>query len=353
MLHHSLLVQWALLLATVSSSIVADERVFVPTMEEQRFLKEGVERAKQLEEKYSTLAMVGITEHYYSHPTEGQQYLVDRFRFLRRGHKYCLLEVNKTNPDATQQKAVYHAVRLITPKANYQFVAEGQNDAAFFSLGEKDKIDNPVQLGEFIDYLVHNNWETGSAPFGLSSDLACPFDLTIAQAASPERGGYINAIQESVVDGERVIRLKMRYYYRAKEEANGEVSFFPEHYWAVKDSTIEGVNGNTGKVFRVYKTRNEYDFNGDFPKLKKATVETWDADEKKLLQSEVSTISNIDFSTPDISLFDTSQFPLAEHQLFQLSPRPIAWWRIAFFVVGLLLIVVGLFLRFKKPKEQS
>ncbi len=347
MMFRIFIVQCVAVLMIFSALARAEEGVFVPSETQRVLLQEGIEKAKKLEKRYSALTMEGTTEHQSSRSTAEEQHCVDRFRFLRRGREYCLLEINKSNPEARHGKtAVYHTGRLITPKANYQFVALGKNDAALFSLGEKINIENSAHLVDSIGYLVNVNWETGSAPFGFAVDLSCPFDIVNAKTSSPNQGGYIKGMTEELIDGEKVIVLKMGYYYHGNN-AKGEISFFPDHYWAVRNSMTESVNSKTGKIINVYKTRNEYIFDGDFPKLKKATIETWDADAKTLLQSEVSTISNIDFTEPDLSLFDPKQFPI-DSDVPTLTPARMSPARIICIVLGIVLIAWGLWLRFSK-----
>jgi hypothetical protein len=104
-----------------------------------------------------------------------------------------------------------------------------------------------------------------------------------------------------------VASLKMGYYY-GNSESNGKVSFYREHYWAVKDAMIEGIRMDTGTIDCVFKTSNDYDFSEAFPKLKKTTIETWDAEGKKLFDSEISTITSIDFTMPDVTVFDPKQY---------------------------------------------
>ena len=353
MKNHTVFVQWASLLVLFGASAFAEEGVFVPTDEQRALLKEGIEYAKELEKRYSNLTMVGTTEHFYSDKPEEQQRFTERFRFVRLGYEYCLLESQTTVPGVEHSKPdVFHACRLINTRASYRFVEQGQNDPPTFVLGEKTKIENHDDLVRDIDYLVHANWETGSAPYCVSVDLSCPFDISTARAASPKQGGYIKGITEEVVDGKRVVSLKMGYYY-GNPESNGEVSFYPDHYWAVKDAMIEGISSRTEKVDYVFKTSNVYDFSDTFPKLKKTTIETWDAD-GKLLESEISTITSIDFTTPDVTAFDPKQYvggaPVDDEE-FILPKQRLSPWQITGVIVGILLIIWGFWMRFAGKKE--
>lgn len=311
-------------------------------------MKEGIESTKELEERYSNLTMLGTTEHRDLYNPEEEKHLIKRFRFIRLGHEYCLLEVRAFDLGAgSGESEVFHACHLINPRASYRFSSQGRNDPPAFVLDEKVKIESHDDLVETIDYLVHSNWEVGSAPYSMSVDLSCPFDISAAQATSPKQGGYIKGMREDVVDGKKVVTLKMGYYY-GDPESSGEVSFYPDHYWAVKDAMIECLRSDTGKVDCIFKTSNDYDFSDTFPKLKKTTIETWDGEGKKRLQSETSTITSIDFTAPAVSAFDPNQFPLqGDNFLPPLHSRSMSPWRIAAMLVGVVFIFGGLWLRFK------
>ena len=354
MKYHTVFVQWALLVVLFGASAFAEEGAFVPTDEQRALLKEGVEYAKELEERYSNLTMVGTTEHFYSDKPEEQQRFTEHFRFVRLGHEYCLLESQATVPGVERSKPdVFYACRLINSKANYRFVSQGQNDPPTFVLSEKTKIENHDDLVRDIDYLVHANWETGSAPYCVSADLSCPFDISTARAASPKQGGYIKGITEEVVAGKRVVSLKMGYYY-GNPESNGEVSFYPDYHWAVKDAMIEGINGSTEKIDWIFKTSNVYDFSDTFPKLTKTTIETWNADANKLLESTISTITSIDFTTPDVATFDPKQYvggaPVDDGKSV-LTKQHFSLWQITGIIIGIILIIWGLWMRFAGKKE--
>jgi len=349
---HTVFVQWISLLVLFGATAFAEESVFVPSEEQRALLKEGIEYSKELEKRYSNLSMEGTTEHRNLYNPEEEQHYTESFRFVRLGHEYCLLEYQATIPGVEHSKPeMFHMCRLINPRANYRFSAQGRNDPPIFALDEKDKIENPDHLVEMIDILVHSNWKTGSAPYCVSDDLSCPFDISAARAAAHEQGGYIKGMAEEVVDGRRVVTLKMGYYY-GNTESKGEVSFYPDHYWAVKDAMIECIAQNTETIHSVFKTSNVYDFSDAFPKLKKTAIETWDADGKKLFQSEVSTITSIDFTVPDVSAFDPKRYVGGKHEdakdTFLPTTRHLSPFQIAGIIIGILLITWGFWLRFKK-----
>ncbi|MDR0520454.1 MAG: hypothetical protein LBH00_01225 [Planctomycetaceae bacterium] len=305
MKYHAVFVQRALLLMLFGVSAFAEEGVFVPTETQRMLLKEGAEYAKKLEERYSNLTMLGTTEFFDSDKPEEQRH-PERFRFVRIGHQYCLVESQVTVPGAGRGKPkVLRMCYLVNPRAYYRFMSQDRNNPSL-ALAEKIEIENHDRLAGMIDYHVNVNWQTGAAPYCVAVDLSCPFDISAARAASPKQGGYIKGITEEIVDGKRVVALAMGYYY-GNTESNGRVSFYPDYYWAVKDAMIEGIK-STGEIYAVFKTSNIYDFSDTFPKLTKTTIETWDADGKKLQQSEISTITSIDFTVPDVSVFDAKQF---------------------------------------------
>ena len=354
MRYHTVFVQWILLLVLLGASVFAEEGMFVPTEEQQALLREGAEYAKKLEERYSNITMAGTTERFYSNWPEGQQRFIEHFRFVRLGHESCLLEVHGSMPGVGRgEPELFHTCRLINSKAYYQFVAQGQNDPPTFALGEKINFENHEDLAGTINYLVHVNWETGSAPYSVSVDLSCPFDISTARAASPKQGGYIKGITEEVVDGKRVVTLNMGYYY-GTPESNGKVSFYRDHHWAVKDATIESIRSDTEKVDCICKTNNVYDFSDTFPKLTKTTIETWDADGTTLLKSEISTITSIDFTEPDVEVFDPKRYvggkPIDQGEVV-LTKQRFSSWQIAGIIAGILLIVWGLWMRLAGKKE--
>jgi hypothetical protein len=355
MKYETVLVQWVSLLVLFGASVFAEECVFVPTEEQRVLLKEGIEYTKELEKRYSNLTMEGSTEHLDLYNPEEEKHFTKHFRFIRIGHEYCSLEVRAFyQGEGSGESEAFHAYHLINPRASYRFSTQGLNDPPIFVLDEKVKIEDHEHLVGMIDYLVHSNWETGSAPYGMSVDLSCPFDISTARVASPKQGGYIKGITEEVIDGKRMVTLKMGYYY-GNPESNGEVSFYRDYYWAMKDAMIEGIRSDTEKIGFVYKTSNIYDFSDTFPKLKKTTLETWDAEGKKLLESEISTITSIDFTVPDVTAFDPKRYISGkqEEDWDTLLPttRSFTSGQIAGFIIGILLIVWGLGLMLKKTRS--
>jgi hypothetical protein len=140
----------------------------------------------------------------------------------------------------------------------------------------------------------------------------------------------------------------MSYYY-GSTDSNGVISFYPDHYWAVKDKMVDGIAENTGKLHCVFKTSNVYDFSDAFPKLKKTTDEIWDAEGKKMLQSKISTITNIDFTVPDVSAFDGKRFADGgnlEDMEVVLTTQRFSTFQIVMMSIGILLIALGLWMRF-------
>ena len=350
-------VKWFLLLVLFVASVFAEEGVFVPTEEQRALLQEGIEQAKELKEWYSNITMLGTTEHVYpinQYSPEDERRWTEHFRFIRLGYEYCLLEIQSRYPGTNGgEPEVYHTSSLINPRAYYRFVAQGQNDPPTFALSEKIKLENHEELVNMIDFLVHSDWETGSASYSVTVDLSCPFDISTARAATPKQGGYIKGITEKIIDGKRVVTLKMGYYYGGGE-SSGEVSFYPDHYWAVKEEIVGAIRQDTETVDWIYKTRNVYDFSETFPLLKLTTSETWDAEGKILLNSTISTITSIDFTPPDVEVFDPIRFvSSAEIDAWgTVQPRQrLSPFQIAGIIIGLLLIAWGLGLRFWTPKK--
>jgi len=358
MRYHAVFALWIALLVLFGALVVAEEYVFAPTEEQRALLREGVAQTKILEERYSNFTLTGMTEHLNSYDPESERRWTEHFRFARLGHQYCLLEIHASNlrlGNGVTDTEETHMVRLINPRASYGFESQGQNDSPPFSLSGKTKIENNDDLVNVIDILVQSNWVTGSAPFSMSVDLSCPFDISTARAASSKQGGYIKGIAEEIIDGERVVTLKMGYYY-GDGVSNGEVSFYRDHYWAVKEAVTGGIRQDTGKVDVVFKTNNVYDFSDTFPRLTKTSFETWDAEGKKLLESEISTITSIDFTPPDVAVFDPTRFVSnAEIDAWgAILPRQrLSPFQIAGIVIGLLLIAWGLGLRFWTPKKHE
>jgi hypothetical protein len=350
MRYHAVFIQWFSLLALFGATAFA-EGVFIPTDEQRALLREGAEYAKKLEERYSNLTMVGTTEHRNLYNPKEERHWAESFRFIRLGYEYCLLENRISSPGVDGgEPEVFYACRLINPRASYRFVSRGRKDPPIFALDEKTKIEDHDHLKGVIDILVQSNWETGSAPYSVSVDLSCPFDIATARAATPKQGGYIKGITEEVVDGKRVVSLKMGYYY-GNSESNGKVSFYRDHYWAVKDAMIEGIRMDTGEIDCVFKTSNDYDFSEAFPKLKKTTIETWDAEGKKLFESEMSTITSIDFTVPDVTLFDPKRYISEEDwDTLLLTTRRVTPLQVAGIFFGVLLIAWGLWMRRKEVR---
>jgi len=327
---------------------------FTPTEVQRTLLKEGIESVKELKERYTNLTMKGTTDYFHADKPRGQQRFTMHFRFVRMGNEYCLLEAQTPNLEVEQGKTeMLHVCRLIGPNASYQFLAQSQGEPPTFTLGEKTSINDKDNLSQEIDILVFSNWRTGSAPYGGHKELSFPFDMTTARRDFPIRGGYIKEMQEKIVNGERVVTLKMGYYFN-HQEASGVISYYPDYYWAVKDSSFEGVNAETGEISNITKINNVYDFSEAFPKLLKTTIETLDTN-GDLIDSQVSTITSIDFTVPDMTEFDPNRYVGgATDALPTVQPRQrLSPFQIAGIIIGLLLIAWGLGLRFWTPKKHE
>jgi len=341
-------------LSLIGAFAFADVDVFVPTNEQRDLLKEAIECVKELKRQYTHLTMEGTTEYFYSEGTEGFQRFTGDFSYARLGDEYCLIEMQVPHPakGPWAKPDMTRVCRLINPNASYQFVAQGSPPS--FVLNEKVKLKNSTQLQQAIDDAVLWNWQVGSTPYRSCVDLSLPFDISTARHAKPEQGGWIKGINENTVDGERVVTLKMGYYFN-DSTSEGEISFYRDHHWAVKNSIVEGVNPRTGELVLMFKTSNDYDFSDTFPKLKKTTIETWDVSSNVLRDSKIGTIMTINFTTPDVTAFDPKRYISGKQEkdwdaLLPTTQR-FTSWQIAGIMIGILLIVWGIWMRLKKTEK--
>ncbi len=346
------LVSLIFLLGSVLSGAVvyAEGEAFTPTEEQKALLAEGIEYAKELREAYTHQTMKGVVEYRDSDKSEIRRFFTGNFFFAQLGGEYCLIETQSAT-EIEGETRIAHSCRLITPKASYRFLAQG---TATYVLDEKIKV-TPSNVSKVIDEAVLWNWEIASTPYRGCYDLSLSFDIATARKTSPlpMQGGYIKGIKEESVAGERIVTLKMGYYY-GDTESNGEVSFYRDRFWAVKNSFTEGIDGGTGKADIVFKISNEYDFSDTLPKLKKTSIESWDISGKVLFDSKVATITSIDFTPPNVEVFDAKRYVGSDMTNIwgtNLSSRPMSPWRIAAMVIGIVLILGGLWLRFKQPRE--
>jgi hypothetical protein len=298
--------------------------------------------------------MEGTTEYYHSQKPEKYQRLVGSFRFVRLGKEYCLIELQLPNPEAGWfgKSEMVNMCRLINPKASYQFLARGQNDPPVFVLGEKETIGNAKQLSQAIDITVQSNWRVGSAAYRESDSPSLPFNISSARKNSPERGGYIKEMKEETVEGERVVTLKMGYYFR-EHESKGSISFYTDHCWVVKDYIAENFAFDTGEIVGTFGVSNVYDFSDDFPKLLKTTEETKELD-GTLFEYQISTITSIDFTVPDVSAFDGKRFANGgnlEDLEVVLPTQHLSTFQIVMLSLGILLILWGFWLQFTNRQK--
>jgi hypothetical protein len=328
---------------------IAGGVLFTPTEAQTALLREGIENVKILKETYSHLTMTGTTEYFDSRKPKDRQQFTGSFNYARLGDVYCLIELQVPNPDSGNSKPeMLHVCRVINPNASYRFVGQGMPPV--FVLDEKNKT---TDVSREIASAVDMNWKVGASPYcsGDHSDfsLSMPFTIQDAKAASPVRGGYIKDIREETIEGERVVSLEMGFYFK-EQEACGISSFYRDHFWVLKESSSDSVNSKTGEIISTIRHRNTYDFSGEFPKLRKTSIETVSGN-GTVLDAQISTITGLDFTKPDVAVFDAKRFIHgAENEEFIPEKRRFSIFQIIGFAVGIVLIIWGILLRVWQKK---
>ena len=311
---HSVFMKWLLLSMLFVMPVFAEENTFVLTDKQRSLLIECLEAVKKMEKHYSNLTMEGTTEYFNIFGREHTRHWFEHFRFMRLGHEYSLFDVQFASGERDSEPAagvLSRSILLHNSRAGYRFEERENNDTHTFGLIEKFKIECPGALTNIINQFVHGSWGVGGASYGVPVDLQYPFDISSARAATSEHSniavGYVKGFTEKIVDGNRVIILEIGYVYE-NQEANCRVAFYRDQGWAVKDIMLESISGRTDTVETILRIKNTYDFSGPFPKLLHTTEETWDVEEKALLESKVSTITHIDFTPPDVTVFNPCRF---------------------------------------------
>lgn len=244
---------------------------------------------------------------------------------------------------------------LCTPVMNYELSKSGNPSKTYFTLNAKRSTKSPHadDIGIPLVYFDH-------APFCKDG---VPLEEVFFQN-QPLVGGKSQSVVEYVrqeeVDGTQVVKIRRSLSDPKFIHVFGEIELYKDS-WGIKETysryQVISQDGHLGEI-RWAREKCTYDSVVDGVPLLKTyhrSFGTYDPKiQKETLQQQTQyEITNLISGPPDLSEFDVAQFLPPNTKVGEVTLTSLSFVRIAAVVIGIILIVFGIYMKIKNSKYLS
>ncbi len=304
--------------------------------EEISLLKEWATEFPRLVEKYSQLTI----EYTHRSEKDGKKTEeINRIFILGQDH----YRWDKETPEGT-------AVTLSLPNRCYRFAKEkGEENYFFVGQGDEKKSKEIIRMILSTD-VVRAPIANGFVPLWYSFPFLDKPSFEHIWFEETRKAASKVSLKFKTVNDE-VLPDKHRVTLTAESTIDGKtrtpaVVLLKSHAWALETSELINID-QTGQEYKRTNTR-EYEGDVDgIPLLKSVTILAHSTKDNKLGWGDWYTVTKLDLSPPDKSVFDPNQFV---PNIGVIEATNFTVVRIICIVSGVLLISIGLWLKFRRPK---
>jgi hypothetical protein len=241
-------------------------------------------------------------------------------------------------------------IHLALPGRCYRFgKKKGADEYSLISKGGSDESKNTALI-IMSSEVVRAPFATDALPIWYEYDILDDPSLDRSSLELFERTSqpkYVSIKKSSGSDGEELVTIIM------KTDNGEEQLYFPGVFvrnknWVLKSSRAYAVD-DSGKNFHTDYNRIYSGESAGVPLLKQVSNLTFSSDNNELSWNDTFLVSKIELSPPPFSVFDPKQF--LPNNKIKIQQKPMSVGRIILATTGIVLILWGLWLKFKSKKS--
>ncbi|MDR0705569.1 MAG: hypothetical protein LBF88_11350 [Planctomycetaceae bacterium] len=320
MLLYLLLVPFALMADSVS-------------MEDKKLFDECTAAHLRLKDAYSHVTMKIKTDSIYAQNTEKELKTKSDLSFWSRGGGYYRLDVNGLEPPRPS------VTSLIIPKGFMSFQKQPDDSYRLLTHGTSENLAEGLSQLDSIGFY--------SSPYsfkGLPRDIWFDINNTSSKLRSK--------IFQETKDGVRTVVLQIDTLSNNEMRTDFRCRFDRNNMWVMLEGFMVGCDRKGNPTVHM-KTNCEYDGVIDgVPRLKKYVTANYLLD-GTLEKSQTFNVTEFTFGDPPLSVFDTKQFLPSTDVDRLLRNNDFSWTRGVALSIGVLLIIIGLFLKIRQNRKNS
>lgn len=324
---------------------------------EKQLLTEYHEHYTALKEHYENAFIVAKEElQSYVSSIEGQivfrqegegpaRVILCDYEYRANGEKYCRLQgqqIIKEMGEKDEDSVPRIRLGLVAGDRSYLF-SKNKPESRYYSLNAMRKTGDPSITDSVYSYMF---------PFLAFSETGLLLEYLIFQKPPYAVSCEILSVVGVQSELGEIITVIMVALNKEGEKVSYRFEFLRDYRWVLKSSVVE-----TAKTRKT--TRNEYVFvDGNIPELKRSTIRGEAVEDEFLGSSSTEKLKLSYFRTFDIvetkfgpvalSEFDVSQFLPPGAKIGEITSASFSPARIAAIVVGVIFVIIGFYLRFRR-----